>query len=320
MFDPHQLRIFIVAAEMLNFSQAAKKLNLSQPGITQNIQSLEAQLGEALFRRSGRKLHLTDSGAAFLPLARQLVALNLRARELVDHNRGQISGQLTIACSTTPGKYVLPVVVGNFLRHHPQVSAQCLVVARPAALEMLEKGEAQFAFSSSIDEFDHHYEFRPFLIDPIRLIAPAGHPWTERDEIDVEELRTERFVLREESAGTFRVVKSVLAKHGINLHELPLVLRMGSSEAIAIAVQRGVGVGFVSQMVLRHLKPGNIAAIPLHGVTFEQEIYMCRHRLNLGGSTALAFWDFIFSHREDIQAELASQPQAEALLTCTPGG
>lgn len=314
MFDPHQLRVFIVAAELLNFSQAARKLNLSQPGITQNIQALEAQLGEPLFLRSGRKLQLSDAGAAFLPLARQLVTLNLRARELVDNNRGQISGQLTIACSTTPGKYVLPVVVGNFLRTYPRVSAQCLVVARPAALELLEKGEAQFAFSSSIDEFDHHYEFRPFITDPIRLIVPADHPWTDRGEIELEELRSERFVLREESAGTYRVVKAVLAKRGINIHDLPVVLRMGNSEAIAIAVQRGVGVGFVSQMVLHHLALHNIAVIQVRGVTFEQEIYMCRHRLNPGGSAAMAFWDFVFSQQAAIQAELSSYPQVEKLV------
>ncbi len=304
MFDPHQLRVFIVAAETLNFSQAAKKLNLTQPAITQTIQALENQMGEALFLRNGRKVQLSQTGENFLPVARQLVTLNLRARELVDASRGQISGFLTIACSTTPGKYVLPVVVGEFLRQYPRVSAQCLVMSRSAALEILEKGEAQFAFSSSIDEFDHHYEFHPFLSDPIRLIVPAGHAWAKRGEIEAEELRGERFILREECAGTFRVVKETLAKRGINIHELPLVLRMGNSEAIAVAVQRGVGVGFVSQMVLQNLILPDVRVVRIRDVKMEQQIYMTRHRLNPISSAAAVFWDYIFRHQAEIQAKM----------------
>lgn len=228
------------------------------------------------------------------------------AREVVSASRGQISGFLTIACSTTPGKYVLPVVVGDFLRRFPRVSAQCLVMTRAAALEMLEKGEAQFAFSSSIDEFDHHYEFRSFITDPIRLIVPADHPFAQRGEIEVEELRNERFILREECAGTFRVVKETLARHGINIHELRLALRMGNSEAIAVAVQRGVGVGFVSQMVLQNLTLPDIRVVSIRGIYLEQQIYMTRHRLNPLNAAAAAFWDYIFAHQQEIQKELGA--------------
>lgn len=306
MFDPHQLRVFIVAAETLNFSEAARKLNLSQPAVTQTIQTLENQLGEALFLRSGRKLQLSEAGVSFLPVARQLVALNLRAREVVDAGRGQIGGFLTIACSTTPGKYVLPVVMGEFLRAYPRVSAQILVMSRAAALAMLEKGQAQFAFSSSIEDFDHHYEYRPFISDPIRLIVPADHPWAKRGEIDAEELKSERFIMREECAGTFCVVKEGLARQGVNIHDLPLVLRMGNSEAIAVAVQRGVGVGFVSQMVLQNLILPDVRTVSVRGLHLEQQIYMTRHRLNPLSSAAAVFWDYIFAHQQEIQEELGT--------------
>jgi len=307
MFDPHQLRVFIVAAETLNFSQAARKLNLSQPAVTQTIQSLEAQLGKALFHRQQRKLALTEEGQAFLPVAHQLVALNIRARELVEASRDQVNGQLIIACSTTPGKYVLPVILSQFLARYPRVSAQCLVVSRAAALEALESGHAQFAFSSSIEEFDHHYEFFPFLTDPVYLIAPENHLWARRGEIDLEELPRERFILREDTAGTYCVVKSELAKRGFNIYDLPVVLRMGNSEAIAIAVSQRAGVGFVSGMVLRHLYLPNVAVVRVRGMTFEQQIYMCRHRLNPTGSAGAAFWQFITVERESIQRQMLGE-------------
>lgn len=307
MFDPHQLRVFIVAAETLNFSQAAKKLNLSQPAITQTIQSLEAQLGKPLFYRQQRKLMLSEEGHAFLPVAHQLVALNLRARDLVEASRDQVNGELTIACSTTPGKYVLPVVLSRFLQRYPRVSAQCLVVSRADALTALEQGNAQFAFSSSIEEFDQHYEFFPFLTDPVNLIVPANHPWAKQGEIDLEELSRERFILREETSGTYRVVKNELARHGFNIHDLPTILHMGNSEAIAIAVSQGAGVGFVSNILLRHLYLPNVTVVRVRGLVFEQVIYMCRHRLNPTGSTGAAFWQFVHAERESIQRQLQGE-------------
>ncbi len=307
MFDPHQLRVFIVAAETLNFSQAARKLNLSQPAVTQTIQSLEAQLGKALFHRQQRKLALTEEGQAFLPVAHQLVALNIRARDLVEASRDQVSGQLVIACSTTPGKYVLPVILSRFLTRYPRVSAQCLVVSRASALEALESGCAQFAFSSSIEEFDHHYEFFPFLTDPVRLIVPGNHPWAKQGEVDLEELLRERFILREDTAGTYRVVKNALAQHGFNIHDLPVVLRLGNSEAIAIAVSQGAGVGFVSGILLRHLNLPDVAVVKVRGLTLEQHIYMCRHRLNPTGSAGAAFWQFVQQERESIQHQVLGE-------------
>lgn len=310
MFDPHQLRVFIVAAETLNFSQAAKKLNLSQPAVTQTIQSLEAQLGKALFHRQQRKLALTEEGQAFLPVAHQLVALNIRARDLVETSRDQVTGQLSIACSTTPGKYILPVVLSRFLSRYPRVSAQCLVTSRADALSALEQGNAQFAFSSSIEEFDHHYEFFPFIVDPVLLIVPADHPWAGKGEIDLEELPRERFILREETAGTYRVVKTELARHGFNIHDLPVTLRLGNSEAIAIAVSEGTGAGFVSGILLRHLRLPNVAVVRVHGMTFEQTIYMCRHRLNPTGNAGAAFWQFIHTERGSIQRQLLGESAA----------
>ena len=295
MFDPHQLRIFLVAAETLNFSQAARQLHLSQPSITQNIQALENQIGEKLFVRSGRGLELTETGRTLLPMAHQVVAVNMRTLEMIETFRGQVTGHLVIACSTTPGKYVLPVVLADFLRIYPKVSGCCQVTSRKNALEMLAQGQVHFAFSSSTEEFDQNIEFCNFLSDPVTLIAPLGHPWAERGEIELDELRSERFILREETAGTYKVVKTELSKQGFNIHDLQVALTMGNSEAIAIAVQQGVGVGFITQMVLTHVVSAKVAPVRIRGLNFRQDIFICRHRLQQGSSAQTAFWGYIRS-------------------------
>ena len=78
MLDAHQLNVFLTAAETLNFTRAARELNMTQPSVSQHVQELERHFGTALFDRSGRKVSLTDAGEALLPLAREIVTLSIR--------------------------------------------------------------------------------------------------------------------------------------------------------------------------------------------------------------------------------------------------
>ena len=292
MLDPHQLRIFLVAAETLNFSRAAERLYISQPSVTQTIQALEGQLGSPLFVRSGRKLALTSAGSALLPLARQLVTLSLHTKEVMDSLHDEVHGHLRIGCSTTPGKYVLPFLLADFIRKHAYVQASCQVTPRNTALAMLAQGQVHLAVSSSIEEFDQNIEFCKFIADPVILIAPLDHPWARRGEIEIEDLPKCRFIFREETSGTYRVVRTMLSKFGMNITDLQTILTLGNSEAIAFAVQEGIGVGFVSQMVYTRVVQGRVAPVKIKGLEFVQEIYLCRHRMQTPCVVQTAFWDY----------------------------
>jgi DNA-binding transcriptional LysR family regulator len=292
MLDPHHLRVFLVAAETLNFSRAAERLHMSQPSVTQHIQILENHFNAPLFVRSARKLTLTETGQALIPLARQMVSLSLKTDAVMDSLRNEIHGQLVIACSTTPGKYLLPVLLAGFMRDHPLVQARCDVHSRARALELLSAGHVHIALSSALAEFDQNIEYRKFLSDPVVLIAPLQHPWAMRGVIEPQELPSARFIFREEAAGTFRVVRSGLAGLGMNIADLQAILTVGNSEAIGIAVQRGVGVGFVSEMVYDNMLEGKVAKITVRGLELHQDIFLCRHRFQPFGSLPSAFWAF----------------------------
>lgn len=292
MIDPDQLNIFLIAAETLNFSRTAERLNLSQPSITQNIHALEKHFGAPLFERAGRRLVLTEAGLALIPLARQMVAVSHRTDVLMEALKGDIHGHLHIGCSTTPGKYILPVMLAEFMRQHPRVQATCNVTSRSQAMQALEQGHVSIAFSSTPDEFNENIEFRKFISDPVVLITPPNHPWATLGEIDVEELKKMPLIMRESTAGTYRVVRLGLAQLGVNIEALRVILTLGNSEAIAIAVQQGLGVGFISRMVIQHILPGSVSIIKVKGLELRQDIYICQHRLHPMLRVQAAFWDF----------------------------
>jgi DNA-binding transcriptional LysR family regulator len=293
MLDPNLLNTFLVAAETLNFSRAAERLHLTQPSVTQHIHSLENHYGETLFERTGNRLSLTEAGHALLPIARQVVTVSLRADEVMEALKGDIQGHLVIGCSTTPGKYLLPVLLAEFMRRYPRVQATCQVTSRVIALQALEQSQVHLAFSSNVEEVNEHIEIRKFISDPVVLIAPLGHPLASKAWVEPEELRHARFILREDSAGTYRVTRNGLARLGINIESLQNVLTLGNSEAIAIAVQEGLGLGFVSEIVVRRMVEGKVATLNVRGLDLHQEIYICRHRLTPQPRVQAAFWDFL---------------------------
>lgn len=292
MLDPHNLRVFLVAAETLNFSRTAQRLHMSQPSVSQHIRLLETHLKSPLFIRSGRTLSLSETGQALVPLARRLVSLALETDEKINALRDDVHGELIISCSSTPGKYILPLLLAEFMRLHPNVQARCESHSRARALELLEQGTVQLCLLSLTTEMAQTVEFRKLSSDPIVLIAPLDHPWAQREEIEPHELLEARFILREDSACAYRQTRKALAKVGVHIEDLQTILTLGNSEAIAISVQNGVGMGFISRMVLRHMAQGKVAEVKVRGVEIAQHIYLCRHRLRPSGRLPAAFWSF----------------------------
>jgi DNA-binding transcriptional LysR family regulator len=293
MLDIHQLNVFVVAAEILNFTQAAQQLHMTQPSVSQHIQFLERHFDMELFIRNGRNLELTDAGMALLPLAREAVALSIRTDEMMDSLKGSIYGHLIVCCSTTPGKYILPNLLARFHRRHPQVRVTCQVSSQHDALRSVAEGDAHFALFSMNHTHFADLEAISFLCDPIVLIAPLNHAWAKRGEIDPSELMDGDFIMRESTSGTFNAVSDALISQNISINDLRILITLGNAEAIALAVQEGIGVGFVSQMVVDRLCKGKVAEISIRGMEICREIYVGHNSRRPATNAQTAFWNFI---------------------------
>jgi DNA-binding transcriptional LysR family regulator len=291
MIGTHQMNVFLTAAEMLNFTAAARQLRMTQPSVSQHIHALEQHFRTELFVRKGRKMVLTDAGEALVPLARRMVDWSLRIDETMESLQGEVYGHLKVGCSTTAGKYVLPMLLTAFMRMHPQVTAACQVLSRRQAVEDLGKGLLHFALASP-HEYSGPVEFQSYFSDPIRLIVPLNHPWAIRGEIEPHELFEADFILREEGSGTLDVARKGLSNVGIPIDQLRTILTLGNSEAIALAVEEGLGVGFISQIVISRLVNQRVAPVHVKGVNLSQEIALGRNTAIPGTTAQNALWDF----------------------------
>jgi DNA-binding transcriptional LysR family regulator len=293
MLDVHQLNVFLVAAETLNFTQAAQQLHMTQPSVSQHIQGLERHFDMQLFLRNGRNLELTDAGLSLLPLAREAVTLSIRIDETMESLKGNIYGHLIVGCSTTPGKYILPNLLARFHKKYPQVRVTCQVSPQTDAIRHVAEGDVHIAlFSLEYDSYPD-IEAMAFLCDPIVLITPLEHPWAQRGEIEPDELLEADFIMREAASGTFSATREALAKHNISVSDLRVLITLGNAEAIALAVQEGIGVGFISQMIIDRICRDKVAEVRVRGLDICRQIYIGRNSRRPATSAQTAFWDFL---------------------------
>jgi DNA-binding transcriptional LysR family regulator len=303
MLSPRELQVFLASAETENFSEAARRLNVSQPAISMQIKSLEEKLGMPLFVRTGRQVSLTEAGHALVPMARDVIQQTIRLEEAMASLQGEVVGVLRIGCSTAAGKYVLPKLLAGLHEKHPKVTLVCDVTTRYEALEKLRSGEVQVAMTS-LREHYKGIEYRPFLTDRIILIVPPGHPWAQRAEpIKPEELAEEKFILREEGSGTRESLREGLAWHDLSIDELQTIMTLGNSEAIRGAVAEGIGIAFISWMAAcEGVGAGSVVAVEVADLELKRTLWMARDSDRPATRAQAAFWAHAFSaETEDLR-------------------
>ena len=308
MLDTHRLRVFLLAAETLNFSQAALRLHMTQPSVSQHIQALEQQCGAPLFVRSGRRLALTEAGTVLVPMAEKMISISMHTLEVMNNLKGEVHGRLIVGCSTTPGKYILPKLLSKFISRYPQVQASCNVHSRRQALEMLSQGKVHLALAST-HEFDKDCEFFRLYEDRIVLIVPANHPWADKQVIEPEELLRGRVILREPSSGTYATLQNALEEVGLHVEDINSALTLGNAEAIAMAVQEGLGVGFVSEIVVSRLVHGGVQVVTINGLSehLQHDIYLGRNTMQSSTIAQTAFWELVTNPYNRIPEQIADE-------------
>lgn len=306
MLNVYELNIFLTAAETENFSKAARQLNLTQPAVSMQIRALEKKLDVSLFHRIGRTLALTERGRALIPLARDMVNRAVQIEEEIESLKGEVVGHLKIGCSTATGKYILPHLVARFRRLHPKVQISIYNHSRDTVARELCEGLIQVGvLSFEPDCKDAAY--RHFFIDHVVLIVPVNHSWAERDVIAPEELRTVNFIMRDKESGTRQEVETALQQVGLTMNDLNVVMEIGNSEAISMAVEEEIGVAFVSRSIARRgIELGKIKEVQVAGFSLQRDVFIAHSHRHPATRAQAEFWDFVQEPENEMLRRLAA--------------
>ncbi len=269
------VRSFLEVIKRGSLSEAARTLGISQPAVSNQIKRLERELGVELLVRGERGVvSLTAAGEVFLAFAERVVAAYEEMLQRLNHLKEEVSGELVIAASTTPGEFVLPQLLSDFKARYPQVEAKVTIADTRDVVEKVLARECDIGFIGAPIE-KPRLTLTPLIKDEIVLAIYPDHPFAGRESIGLEELRGQRLILREEGSGTRRSLEQLLAKRGKKLPENNVVLVLGSTHAVIEAIQARLGIGFVSAFAVSRLQAGGqLCTVPIAGLSLTRDLFI----------------------------------------------
>ncbi len=187
------LRYFIAVAEELHFGRAARRLNMSQPPLSKQIQELEQSVQATLLKRTHRSVSLTYAGRLFLEHARRIIE---DAQELKDAahraDQGEI-GEFSIGFINSVGYSILPQIIRRFRESHPDVTLRVQELAGSYQADGLQRQRIDVGFARP-RVFAPGIESEVVLVDPLVLAFPADHKNLPSRAVDLGTVRHENFI------------------------------------------------------------------------------------------------------------------------------
>jgi DNA-binding transcriptional LysR family regulator len=248
-------------------------MGLSQPAVTMQIQGLESDVSATLLERRYRKVDLTEAGRALLPYARKVLAEIEEARQELERLSDTVTGHLNLAVSTTPGQYILPRLLGAYLRRYPEVSVSLRIHDSAEVVEKVESGDAHLGMTGARIS-GAKVEYEEMGVDRLLMICVPDSPLLGRGRLALADVAGEPFIERESGSGTRMVFEEALRAGGVEPGDLDVVMELGTSEAIVNAVEGGMGIGVVSHwMADKALALGTVAQLDVMDFPVERPLF-----------------------------------------------
>ena len=264
--DTRQLAAFCAVVERRSFSQAAERLGVTQPAVSLQIRALEKRVGTRLLDRSGRRVEPTEAGWRLYRGAQRMLALEDQlVSELAATADGEIAGDLVLGASTGPAAIVVPVLLGEFQREHPEVRVFLTVSDTHTVIQRVADRELELGIVGA-SRRHRGVRFEPFFSDQVILACPPEHRFAGRT-VTLDELREETLILMQEGAGVRQIVEDALRRLGVRLRDLDVRLELGLQESVRRAVEAGFGVTFISRTAVEsELADGRLAEARVEGL------------------------------------------------------
>jgi DNA-binding transcriptional LysR family regulator len=291
LMDTRQLQAFCAVVEKKSFSQAAEQLGVTQPAVSLQVRALEQRLGQSLLDRSGRRVEPTEAGRRLYKNAQRMLALEQQLLEEVSDDDDRLAGTLAIGASTGPGAHLVPLLLCEFQREHPDLHIALSIWDTQTVIEHVADRQLELGVVGALRRH-RSLEFEPLVRDEIVLAVPAGHH-AAGGTITVDELKEETLIVMQEGAGVRQVVEEELRRAGLRLRGVEPKLELGLQESVKSAVAAGYGVTFISRTAIEgELASGRLAAAQVEGVEPARQIYIVRARGRSATRAAEAFLSF----------------------------
>lgn len=285
-----QLRAFVLVARHRHFTRAAETLGVAQPSVSYQVRALERELKVRLVELVDRRVYLTEAGERLAQRAELLVnELDDLEQEMRAFSGGRL-GRLRIGATRTIGGYVLPGLLADFSARHPQIELRVTIDNTRAIEQLLLERRLDLA-AVEWRVTSPELSCQPFRRDRLALVASPDHPLASCPEVSLDDLRGQRFVLREPGSGTRALAEQLL---GPVLPEIEVAIELNEPEAIVRAVEAGLGLTIISEVIVaRQVSTGTLVVLTMIDVDPGREFSLVALRERPFSPAMRAFRSFL---------------------------
>jgi len=196
----HQLEYVLAVAKYSSFTRAAEEINISQSSLSQQISTLEKELGINLFVRTTRSVYLTSVGQDFVTHAMRIMSEVNATHQCMQEYLSVDKGQLTIGVIPVVGHYPIPELLAGFNRDFPGVKLSLIENQDDSLLEMLDSSKLDAAIVQHAD-IDSPFQYFPLYTDRMVLLASSKNHLASKKSVELKELKKEKFILTPLTSG-----------------------------------------------------------------------------------------------------------------------
>ncbi len=253
-------------------------LHITQPTLSGQVKELEERYGTKLFVRHGRRIELTDIGQSAFSITRHMFRHEEEVEHLLQSARALTSGQLRVGADSP---YIVTPLLAQFQRLYPGIQISIQYGNSEQLMSWIESRRCDVAFMPNIPQEDERLFSIPLAPGRLVVFVSQDHDWADRRSVKIEELVTQRMVLREKGSRTRSIFEDAVAQAG---HELQDIMEIGGREGVREAVAAGFGVGIVAENEL--LADSRLRALPVSNADLAHAEYviclqeMCSLRVN----------------------------------------
>jgi DNA-binding transcriptional LysR family regulator len=295
--DLGQLEIFLHIAEEKSFSRAAEKVGRTQPALSIAIKRLEDELGEALFDRSSKSGTLTEAGRILQSYAQRMLNLRDEALTSIGELRGMFRGQLSIGANESTSLYLLPPLLMEYRRRHPQIKIEVFRnVSEKIPLEVLERN-LDFGFLS-FDPLHPALQSLDVHRDELTLVVPPKHRLAKRQQVTIKDLGEEQFVAHNVKTPARTRIFELFAQQRTPLN---ICLELSTLETIKQFVLLNAGIAILPRLAVQEeIKNGQLVEVAVKGMKIEKTLRLVYRREASLSHAAKSFLEIVKAQRGEL--------------------
>lgn len=254
-----RMETFLTVCQYMNFTRAAEALNITQPAVSQHVRYLEKHYQVKLFRYEGKKLKLTRAGemlrSAALTMTHDELSLGKRMQSAYEEFQ-----DIRFGATMTVGEVIMARILKRYLAEYPDAQLHMEVGNTQELLQKLDHGELDFALVEGFFK-KSEYDFLHYSTENYIPVCSPHYPFQKKIR-QLEDLFSERLLLREYGSGTREILERYLDSKNFGVDDFAKTAEIGSLHTIKELTKEGLGITFLYEIAVRQeLENGELKEI-----------------------------------------------------------